>query len=108
MKNPGLVFLAALTGVAALALSLSAAFPEPSADFRATVERLVRAARETNGAYDTIRGLTDSVGPRLSGSPGDARAVAWAEAALKRLGFKNVRAEIVTVPHWERGEESGE
>jgi carboxypeptidase Q len=106
MKNPGLVFLAALAGIAALALS--AAGPEPSADFRATVERLVRTARETNGAYDTIRGLTDSVGPRLSGSPGDARAVAWAEAALKRLGFANVRAETVTVPRWERGEESGE
>lgn len=106
MKSPRLVLAPALLG--AVALALSAARPEPPADFRAALERLVRAARETNGAYDTIRGLTDTAGPRLSGSAGDARAVAWAEAALKAQGFTNVRAEAVTVPHWERGEESGE
>ena len=99
--------LAALL-LAAAALGVGAALPEPPADFRSALERLVRAARDTTGAYDTIRALTDAVGPRLSGSPGDARAVAWAEAALKARGFTNVRAEAVTVPHWERGEESGE
>ncbi|HEX5856434.1 MAG TPA: M28 family peptidase [Thermoanaerobaculia bacterium] len=106
MKSARLVLAPALLGAAALALS--AARPGPPADFRATLESLVRAARETNGAYDTIRGLTDTAGPRLSGSAGDARAVAWAEAALKAQGFTDVRAEAVTVPHWERGEESGE
>jgi carboxypeptidase Q len=106
VKRPRLVLAPALLGAAALALP--AARPGPPADFRAALEHLVRAARVTNGAYDTIRGLTDTAGPRLSGSAGDARAVAWAEAALKAQGFTNVRAEAVTVPHWERGEESGE
>ena len=79
----------------------------PPADVRATLERLMRAAKDTNGAYETIRGLTDTVGPRLSGSAGDVRGVAWAKATLEAQGFANVHTEAVTVPHWERGEESG-
>jgi carboxypeptidase Q len=58
-------------------------------------------------AYDIVRSLTVEVGPRLAGSPGDKAAVAWGLRKLKELGFSNVRAEKVTVPHWERGEESG-
>lgn len=106
MRIARLVPAAALLGSAALALS--AAGPDKTSDLRVALERLVRAAIETNGAYDTTRGLTDTVGPRLSGSVGDARAVAWAEAALTAQGFSNVRAEPVLVPHWERGEERGE
>ncbi len=106
MKNARLALAAAL--LCAAALAFSAASPEAPSDLRVTLERLVRAASETNGAYDTTRSLTDDVGPRLSGSPGGARAVAWAETALKAQGFSNVHSEAVTVPHWERGEESGE
>ncbi len=106
MKGARLVPVASFLGVAALALS--AAGPGADSDLRGTLERLVRAAQATNGAYDTVRSLTDTVGPRLAGSPGDARAVAWAEATLKAQGFSNVHAEPVTVTHWERGEESGE
>jgi len=59
-------------------------------------------------AADWVRGLTDEVGPRLSGSPGDAASVAWALAKLKELGFSNVHAEKVMVPAWQRGVETGE
>src|SRR5262249_30284937 len=48
--------------------------------------------------------LTSRVGPRSAGSPGDARAVAWAVAELQALGLENVHTEPVTVPHWVRGE----
>jgi len=106
VKNARRALLPALLGAAAFALA--APGPEASSDLRVTLERLVRAACETNGAYEAIRSLTDAVGPRLSGSPGDARAVSWAEAALAARGFSNVHPESVTVPHWERGEESGE
>lgn len=110
MRRPRLALALALL-VAAVMLSRgafsTAEAPGPPAELRATLESLVRAARQTNGAYETIRSLTDTVGPRLSGSPGDARAVAWAQATLKAQGFANVHAEAVTVPYWERGEESG-
>lgn len=55
------------------------------------------------GAYAVARSLTDEVGPRLAGSPGDARAVAWALAAMRAAGLANVRAEPVKVPRWLRG-----
>jgi carboxypeptidase Q len=59
-------------------------------------------------AMSIVASLTTEVGPRSAGSPGDAPAVAWALRTLKELGFSNVHAEKVTVPHWDRGAESGE
>lgn len=71
-----------------------------------------RALRERgladDTAYETLRSLTTEVGPRLVGSEGDARAVAWALARLKALGFRNVHAEPVRVPRWIRGEAHAE
>ena len=64
--------------------------------------------RERGMADDTawrlVESLTTEVGPRSAGSPGDAAAVAWALREMQRLGFANVRAMEVTVPHWERGD----
>ena len=54
-------------------------------------------------AYAIAASLTTEVGPRLAGSDGDARAVQWALARFKALGFANVRAEPVAVPPWQRG-----
>jgi carboxypeptidase Q len=59
-------------------------------------------------AYSILASLTTEVGPRPAGSPGDRLAVAWAVHTLQSLGFSNVHTEKVTVPHWVRGEESGE
>lgn len=63
-------------------------------------------ALEGNGSYEITASLTTEVGPRLAGTPADARAVAWAEAKLKSLGFDDVRKEAVTFPKWRRGAES--
>jgi Zn-dependent M28 family amino/carboxypeptidase len=41
----------------------------------------------------------------MAGSPGDERAVAWAQEQLKRLGFDRVWTEPVTFPRWERRSE---
>ena len=56
-----------------------------------------------NGSYEITASLTTEVGPRLAGSPGDARAVAWAEAKLKALGFEKVYKMPVRFPKWQRG-----
>jgi hypothetical protein len=55
-----------------------------------------------------VRGLVDTAGSRLSGSPGDRAAIAWCLATLKSLGFANVHAEKVMAPFWQRGVETGE
>ncbi len=52
--------------------------------------------------------LCDTAGPRLSGSPGDAAAVAWAVETMTKLGLSNVHTEPVTVPKWVRGAEEAE
>jgi len=75
----------------------------PSAARVDPVRTLRERALADETAYDVVRSLTTDVGPRLAGSPGDAKAVAWAVERLTALGFKNVVKEAVTVPHWDRG-----
>ena len=65
--------------------------------------RVLGASLAGEGAFALARSLNDEVGPRLAGTPGDARAVAWGLAALRAAGLSNVRAEPVRVPYWERG-----
>ena len=66
------------------------------------------AARTDNLSYKILESLTTEVGPRMAGSPGDALAVAWAEAKFKELGFDKVWKEPVTFPSWKRGIEKAE
>lgn len=66
------------------------------------------AARTGNLSYQILESLTTEIGPRMAGGPNDARAVAWAEAKLKALGFDKVWKEPVTFPKWVRGEETAE
>ncbi len=81
------------------------ALPAP---VRAAAAGLRDSALNGTRAFEIVRSLTTEVGPRLAGSAGDARAVEWGVRTMKALGFQNVRAEKTTVPHWERGAESGE
>ncbi|MDQ3139430.1 MAG: peptidase M28 family protein, partial [Pseudomonadota bacterium] len=73
-----------------------------------SVERLRDAALQDDLAWEITEGLTTEVGPRLAGTPAEARARVWAVAKLKSLGFKNVRVEPFTLPVWIRGEERAE
>jgi carboxypeptidase Q len=95
----------------ALAISTAAAAsagkPAPPPVPEAVLE-LQRAALAGTGAADLARSLATEAGPRLAGSAGDARGVAWGVRTLTALGFENVRAERVVVPHWERGTATGE
>ncbi len=79
--------------------STSTALPAPLAD-------LQKQALTASHAYAIVRSLTDEVGPRSSGSPGDKLAVAWAQRTLSANGFANVHTEKVTVGHWQRGVET--
>ena len=65
-------------------------------------------ALASDAAWKLLASLTTEVGPRSAGSAGDKRAVEWALAAMKGLGLDDVRSQPVTVPHWVRGENSGE
>jgi carboxypeptidase Q len=65
--------------------------------------RIVGASLLQRGSYAFARSLCDDVGARQTGTAQALRAVAWAEAAMKRAGLQRVKREPVQVRHWERG-----
>jgi carboxypeptidase Q len=95
----------------ALAAAVAAAHAVPPSKTtipQASVERatqLRETALHDDTAWKVVESLTTEVGPRLPGSEADARAVKWAEAKFKSLGFDRVWIEPVTFPKWERRSE---
>ena len=67
---------------------------------------LREAALHDQTAWKVLESLTTEVGPRLAGSPADARAVAWAQAKFRELGYDRVWTEPVTFPLWVRRSET--
>lgn len=68
----------------------------------ASAAELREQALASNLGYEITESLTTEVGPRLAGSEADARAVKWAEAKFKALGYDKVWLEEVRFPKWER------
>lgn len=79
----------------------------PQAAQLQVAERLVGPALTEGHAWARLAELTDTIGPRLSGSESAEAAVQWALRSFKADGLK-AWAEPVKVPHWVRGEEHGE
>jgi hypothetical protein len=93
--------LAALGSSILIALSGCAGSTEDAAS------RLIAEATKDHGAYEKLAFLSDRIGPRLSGSAGLERAVAWTAEEMRRDGMDKVWTEKVLVPHWVRGVETG-
>ncbi|HVE66441.1 MAG TPA: M20/M25/M40 family metallo-hydrolase [Thermoanaerobaculia bacterium] len=103
-----------ISSAAVVALALAAAAghadgpPRIPPEVRRTAESLRERAFTGTRAIEWARGLVDTAGSRLSGSPGDKASIAWGVATLRKLGFANVRAEKLMAPYWVRGVETGE
>jgi len=68
------------------------------------VARKIAAETSANGqAYANLRELT-TIGPRLSGSEGAAKAIDWAKRKMESYGFDRVILQPAMVPHWTRGD----
>ena len=100
---------------ATLALSAllcgSAAAAEPTVippEAMAAAAALRDRALKDDTAWTVLEALTTEIGPRLAGSANDARAVAWAQARFRTLGYDRVWTEPVTYPRWVRRGESAE
>jgi len=89
-------FLAAYTVAAA----------DLTTQYKPTADKLIDAALADTEGYTRLANLCYRIGPRLSGSPGLERAVAWSVEQMKAAGLSNVRTIPTKVPHWERGSES--
>ncbi len=74
----------------------------------ANARKLAAAADTDTGAYAIVEGLTTEIGPRLAGSEAFDRAMDWAEARFKSLGYDRVYREPVSFPQWVRRHESAE
>jgi hypothetical protein len=95
--------------LAVLALSATAAEPTRiDATSLATAAKLRDLALTGSEAHAIVESLTTEVGPRMAGSPNDARAVAWAENKFRELKFDRVYTEPVSFPRWVRRHESAE
>lgn len=92
---------------------LSAALPRARAQAEAQPmfkpEDLQHAARLRDAgladgeAWRLVQELCTQVGARAAGSPGDAKAVAWAQQALRGLKLQQVRADPIPLRVWQRG-----
>ena len=69
----------------------------------AHAERLRDAALADETAWALVQELCNQVGARPAGSAADAKAAAWAQEAMKKLGLAQVRAEGMAMRRWVRG-----
>ena len=100
--------LAAATVAAVLALVPVRASGQSTEAYRAVADRLIDAATRDSAAWNRIAELTDTFGPRVSGSAALERAIDWTLARMRSDGLENVRGERVMVANWVRGTESAE
>lgn len=70
------------------------------------VKRIIEMAKTGRYGYKITESLTTEIGPRLAGSPEEAKARIWAVEKFKELGLENVRVQDFTVPGWIRGVET--
>jgi len=94
----------ALALAAATAAHPSAAAQDWLDAYREPAARLMAEARAGDFGWNRLADLTDTFGPRITGSSNLERAIAWAMDEMKKDGL-DVRSEPVTVPHWVRGHE---
>jgi len=88
-------------------VSAQATGPDTIVDrYRADADRLIEAALADSFAYDRLAYMTDTFGPRFSGSTNLESAIDWMLEAMAQDGLQNVIGEEVMVPHWVRGDES--
>ncbi|MCF6221074.1 MAG: M20/M25/M40 family metallo-hydrolase [Robiginitomaculum sp.] len=82
--------------------------PAVTTGVSANPEIKILADLALNGSYgyDITRSLTTEIGPRLAGTPQEAKARRWARNKFKELGFTRIRTEPFPVKGWLRGLET--
>ena len=99
------------TSLVAACIAAGAAAADAPRDTRIPDAALVNAAQlreqalQDGTAWQVVESLTTEIGPRLAGSEADARAVRWAEAKFKALGYDKVWLQSVSFPKWVRRSE---
>ena len=108
MKAPAraLTLWSGLLIAAAPALAETSQGDRPEAD-AAVLSRIESTAISSSWAWDELETLTDTIGPRLSGSPQLSAAIDQLAHELRALGAQ-VTLQPSKVDHWVRGESQAE
>lgn len=77
--------------------------PKVLSDMDKHLAQVTYNSQQSDLSYNIVKSLTVEVGPRIAGSTGDKKAVAWAEAKFAELGFDKIYKQPVRVRNWERG-----
>lgn len=77
---------------------------DPHVSLEKNARRVIAEALVSDSGWDSLSELTDTIGPRLSGSRGAELAVEWAANEFREMGLRP-RLEKVMVPKWVRGDE---
>jgi len=107
MRRRVLAIASSLALLAAPAFAATGITTLPPKSLATAAELRDQALKDDTG-WKVVESLTTEIGPRIAGSEADARAVAWAVAKFKSLGFDKVWTEPVTFPKWERHSEHAE
>ncbi|MCU1250397.1 MAG: peptidase [Edaphobacter sp.] len=78
-----------------------------AAKYKADADKILQAAETDEDGYAALTYLCDHVGKRLSGTPQLNTAIAWGADLMRKAGLQNVKVQLVMVPRWVRGSESG-
>jgi carboxypeptidase Q len=95
-----------LVFLAAVAVAQTVPSPQQVAS-EADMRRIQQTALASDFAYTRLAHLSNSIGPRLSGSAQAAEAVRYVAEEMRKLGA-HVTLQQVMVPHWVRGIETAE
>jgi hypothetical protein len=68
-----------------------------------TIRRIWVEGMDSSQVYPLAQVLLDSIGPRLTGSPGYAAAIEWAMGRYERWGVQAKKEQYGTWIAWERG-----
>ena len=68
------------------------------------IKKIFDTALTRGQSYSMLKYLSETIGPRLSGSAGAAAGVEWGKQTMENAGFDSVWLQPVMVPHWVRGQ----
>lgn len=70
------------------------------------VQKIIGMAMSGTEGWDRLTYVTDTFGPRFSGTENLERSIDWIVEQMRADGFDRVWTQPVKVPHWVRGKES--
>ncbi|CAM6102255.1 unnamed protein product [Calypogeia fissa] len=90
-----------------LAMPVGTSMSGPNFDIlqaKSDADAIIKEAFSSSIVYDKLAYMTDTFGPRFSGSSALERALDWAKDAIQKDGL-TVYEEPVKIPSWVRGQE---